>query len=311
MISMQEYVSRIAPGRYIVAVSGGVDSMVLLDVLRQQPQLELVVAHVNHGIRPDAKNDGEIIERVCASHNIAYTHVALHLAVTASEEAARRARYAFLRKCLSQYDAKAIITAHHQDDMVETVLINIMRGTGWRGLAPFTESQDLLRPLIDIRKNQLLAYAAHHHVVWREDTTNMGQTYLRNYIRHTAVPFLNEQTPGWRMAIMRHIRNQQHLRRTIEDELKVLLTSTVRFEKKIAVGHRYVWIMMADTTSYELFQALCRQLLGNSLVRELTEAAVLFIKTARPGKAMLLNTHWQLRVTTTEFIVEQRLVVVQ
>src|SRR2546428_6703449 len=107
-------------GKYIAAVSGGVDSMVLLDMLRRLPEHDLVVAHVNHGLRNDADDDEKLVAHYSMSHNIRFVSTHLQLKGT-SEDEARRARFRFLRRCCKKFNAQAILLAHHQDDVIETV----------------------------------------------------------------------------------------------------------------------------------------------------------------------------------------------
>jgi tRNA(Ile)-lysidine synthase len=307
---MAPKLSSLLPGTYIVAVSGGVDSMTLLTLLRQQPGLTIIVAHANHGIRDDSDADETLVSTFCKSHNIPFIVKKLHLDKNASEDEARKARYAFLRQCRKKYNAKAILTAHHKDDLIETALINLIRGTGWRGIAPFYASSDIVRPLLDVSKNQIKAYALQQGIAWREDTTNTDEHYLRNYIRHTLVPVLSKHSNEWQEDFMRLIRNQQALRRTIEQELKQQLAIYISVTAAQATLQRYEWIMLPQPIAYELFQALCREHIGNSLVRELALQALLFIKTAKPGKKMSLNNKWQLRATRSQIIVEPPSVVV-
>src|SRR5882724_12578395 len=110
----------IAPGRYIVAVSGGVDSMVLLDMLRRQPGLDVVVAHVDHGVRVDSHEDTTLVEHYATKYGLTCLVTQLKLGSGVSEETARVARYDFLQKCCKTQNAIGIITAHHQDDLIET-----------------------------------------------------------------------------------------------------------------------------------------------------------------------------------------------
>jgi tRNA(Ile)-lysidine synthase len=294
------------PGVYIVAVSGGVDSMTLLDVLCRRADLTLHVAHVNHGMRPDSGQDEKLVVSYCASHNIKYTVKKLSLGEGASEAVAREARYKFMRQCRNKYKAEAIITAHHQDDLIETALINIIRGTGWRGLAPFALNSDILRPLINTKKEDIRHYASAHALSWREDSTNTDERYLRNYVRQTFIPALTKRSTEWESSFLRLIRNQQELRRTIEDELKVKLTLCVAVNSTTPTLHRYYWIMLPQEEAYELFQTVCRQYLAHSVVRALALQALLFIKTARPGKLMPLGSQWQLRALADQIIVEPR-----
>jgi tRNA(Ile)-lysidine synthase len=181
----------IPQGKYVLAVSGGVDSMVLLDILRQDPTIELIVAHFNHGIRPDSIEDEKIVVNKAKEHGLAIEVGYGNLSSNTSEEKAREKRYAFLNKVKDNYIADKIITAHHQDDLVETAFINILRGSGHRGLVAMKINRDILRPLISIKKQQLINYAKLHGIIWREDTTNKNEAYLRNYIRQNVTPLLS------------------------------------------------------------------------------------------------------------------------
>lgn len=303
MKSILDALRAIESGRYIVAVSGGVDSMVLLDALRKLPGLDIVVAHANHGMRLDADEDMKLVRKFCMSHNITFETQELYLEPGVSEEKARNARYEFLQNCRKQERAKAIITAHQQDEVIETAIINLLRGTGWRGLAPFTDREDVLRPLLNIPKSMLVQYAKTHNVPWREDSTNTNQRYLRNYARHTLIPILKQNTK-WEENFLRLVRNQQTLRRTIEAEQRTYATSIFSKTSQGVYSRRYIWCMLTDDVAYELFQLLCRQTLGHTVVRSLAESALLFIRVAKQHKTMPLNAYWRLRVTVRDLIVE-------
>ncbi len=304
MEDLQQAVKSVAPGCYIVAVSGGVDSMALLDILRRRTDIYLIVAHVNHGMRTDAAIDQRLVEEYCASHNITFCSTQLHLGVQASEARARQARYRFLRQCRIKYNALAIITAHHQDDLTETAILNILRGTSWRGTAPFVRQDDVLRPLLNVPKKQLLLYAKQHNIPWREDFTNNQTMYLRNYVRNVVMPLLDRKSSDWHKKFLQQVRKQQALRRKIEAELSIMLTLLIIAYGQKITGQRYNWIMLPETLRYECFQTLCRTHLGASLVKPRATAACLFIKTALPGKVMPLNKDWHLRVTRRDFVVE-------
>jgi tRNA(Ile)-lysidine synthase len=171
----------VKPGKYVLAVSGGVDSMVL-DLLAKKQGIELIVAHFNHGIREDAGLDEELVCDTARQLGLEYVVGYGRLGKSASEDTARRARYAFLRRMQSRSDAEALITAHHQDDMIETVMINIVRGTGRRGLVSIANNS-VIRPLLDYTKAEIFEYAQKNGIIWREDSTNNDTKYLRNSIR--------------------------------------------------------------------------------------------------------------------------------
>src|SRR5688572_19923887 len=175
---------KISPGKYVVAVSGGVDSMVLLDLLRQKSKLELIVAHFDHGVREESARDRKLVQRIAKSYGLPFFYAEGNLGPKVGEALAREARYAFLRKIQEEQGAEAIITAHHQDDMLETAIMNLLRGTGRRGLSSLKSREGLVRPLLDWTKKDVREYAEEHDLVWAEDSTNDDDRYLRNYIRH-------------------------------------------------------------------------------------------------------------------------------
>lgn len=179
-------------GKYVVAVSGGVDSMVLLDILVHAPSLELVIAHVDHGIRDDSSQDLELVRVTCNNLELEFNSISLNLGANTSEEVARKARYDFLYSVQKQHNAAAIITAHHQDDLLETAILNMLRGTGRKGLSALADNPDVIRPLINVSKKEILEYAKANNIEWHEDSTNSDEMYLRNYVRSKLVSKLTD-----------------------------------------------------------------------------------------------------------------------
>lgn len=169
---------------YIVAVSGGVDSVVLLDIMHKKISAdELIVAHFDHGIREDSSEDALFVEALAASLGLKFISRREELGADASEALARERRYEFLNS-LKTSSEDILVTAHHKDDLVETVAINLMRGTGWRGLAVLDSG--VSRPLLDMTKLEILDYALRNGLEWREDSTNYSDAYLRNRLRSRA-----------------------------------------------------------------------------------------------------------------------------
>ncbi len=179
-------------GKYILAVSGGVDSMTLLHLLADKPGIELIVAHFDHGIRADSAKDEALVRSTARSYGLVYEAGKGSLGASASEATAREARYGFLNQLLIKHEAKAIITAHHQDDLIETVMINLIRGTGRLGLSSMASNKRILRPLLSTPKTEVLAYARQHKLEWREDSTNQDTEHLRNYLRLSVLPALTK-----------------------------------------------------------------------------------------------------------------------
>lgn len=184
-------ISSIDPGKYVIAVSGGVDSIALLNMLSKDKKLELVVAHFDHGIRDDSIDDRKFVQKLAKDYGLPFEYAEGHLGKKASESKARTARYDFLNTVLKKHKAAAIITAHHQDDVLETVVLNLLRGTGRKGLSSLQSKDSIVRPLLDIPKAELKDYALKNKLTWREDSTNKNPDYLRNWVRMYIVPKLS------------------------------------------------------------------------------------------------------------------------
>lgn len=199
-------------GAYVVAVSGGVDSMVLLHMLAEQAQQQsrgdrlhrFIVAHLDHGIRGDSHQDAAVVKELANRYHIPVVFHKVELGQHASEDQARRARYQFLRAVKQASNALAIMTAHHRDDELETALLHLRRGTGRKGLTSLRSGgqNDIIRPLLPFSKQDILGYAKKHNVPWREDNTNQDARYMRNHIRHNILKGSSEQV---REQIHQHI----------------------------------------------------------------------------------------------------------
>jgi tRNA(Ile)-lysidine synthase len=183
----------VEPGKYVVAVSGGVDSVVLLDLLSKTPDLELIVAHYDHGIRKDSTEDRQLVATLSQKYDLPYEFTEGELGLGTSEEAARVARYDYLRHICNIHKATGVVTAHHQDDALETLAFNILRGTNRKGMSSLQSSSELLRPLLGYTKEDIMQYAQVHHLQWREDSTNQDEKYTRNWIRRSVLPKLSRK----------------------------------------------------------------------------------------------------------------------
>ena len=210
----------IPPGRRIlVAVSGGADSMCLLELLRklqERAQLEIRVLHVHHGLRESAEDDLQYVEKYCEEAEIPFQAVRVDAAGYAAanglsvEEAARHLRYEALEKAAKEWDQQPdhsecrIAVAHHIEDQSETVLFNLVRGsrlTGLRGMLPVNGR--IIRPLLCCSREEIESCLVEHGITWREDETNEDVRYSRNLIRKQVMPLLLSINKGAREHIMR------------------------------------------------------------------------------------------------------------
>ena len=167
----------------ILAVSGGIDSMVLLERFFRDDPEDIVVAHFNHGTRTSADLDEQFVFSRCKELKVPFETMKVMLGEGVSEELARQKRYDFLYHVANKYSGE-IYTAHHLDDLIESIAINLIRGTGWRGLTPFSDNR-IHRPFIEMGfyKTDILRFAAENKVLFREDPTNATDDYLRNRVR--------------------------------------------------------------------------------------------------------------------------------
>jgi len=279
--------AQLTPGKYVVAVSGGVDSMVLLDLLHGLPDVELVVAHFEHGIRKDSDEDRKLVEAAAKKYGLPFVFARGNLGAGVSEATARTVRYNFLRQVQKEQNAQAIITAHHQDDVLETAIFNLMRGTGRKGLSALQSTENLTRPLLHIYKDEILAYAREHHIKWREDSTNNDETYKRNFIRRQIMPRLN---PQQKAALAAFVSRAQTSNAAIDAMLDELIKSGG------ATMGRQWFIMLPHQVSREVMAAWLRAHDVRDFDRPLIERLVIAAKVALPGKLIDVNADLVLHV---------------
>ena len=181
--------------KVFVAVSGGIDSMVLLDLV-SNIDFEFAVLHCNFNLRAqDSINDENFVINYCISKNINFftdnfdTKQFAQTHKISTQVAARKLRYDWFYEKLEEQNFDFLLTAHHLDDCLETFLINLSRGTGLDGLVGIPEINDkIVRPLLSFSRAEIEHYAHHNNINWREDASNFSDTYLRNKIRHHVIP---------------------------------------------------------------------------------------------------------------------------
>lgn len=277
------------PGTYVVAVSGGVDSMVLLDMLRKKPDLKLVVAHYDHGIRPDSAEDRKLVQSVAQRHGLQFVYNEGKLGPHASEAKARESRYRFLKRVQQAANAKGIITAHHQDDVIETAILNMLRGTGRHGLTALKSRDNLVRPLVDKAKQELIAYAKEHGLQWREDITNEDTRYLRNYIRHKLLPKFGDEAKKKLLSSVARLSE-------LNDEVDTLLVNQLHMQPKRGKIERYWFIMLPHEVAREMMAVWLRTH-NKSFDRRTLERLVRAAKVLKPGKVTDIDSQHVLGVT--------------
>ncbi len=187
------------PGRALVAVSGGPDSVALLDLLvrsREVHRLELVVAHVDHGIHADSGRVAGQVRDLALAWGTEFESVELGLGAAATETQARTRRYAWLEQTRVRTGAGVVFTAHHADDQVETILMRALEGSGPAGLAAMSDqSGAIVRPLLPFPREALLAYARERSLPTWSDPANHDSRHLRSWLRCEVLPQLRCRLP--------------------------------------------------------------------------------------------------------------------
>ncbi|MBM3138527.1 MAG: tRNA lysidine(34) synthetase TilS, partial [Chloroflexi bacterium] len=284
--------------RLVVAVSGGPDSICLFDLIYRLPY-QTTVVHFNHQLRPESDEEMRFVKSIAEGKKIPFFSRSINIHEFASseglgiEEAARRARYEFIFHVAAETKSQAVVTAHHADDQVETVLMNFIRGAGLKGLSGmtfcqrtnFSEKILLARPMLDFRKAELLAYCQDNGLQYYVDESNYEPVYFRNRIRNELIPLLREYNPNFIETVL---RNQKAL----ADDLRYILEITNSTLNDLLVNEKEGVL----TFSIEKFSPL-PDALKNYVLKELiqrinpdwTDISFEMIKTAR---TVLEKSNW-------------------
>lgn len=254
MTLKEKFVRHLKEGRFfnnedrvVVATSTGVDSMVLLNLLLHLPKElrpQLTVAHVNHELRSQSKIEEEYIQQYSKDRNL---HLAIHHwekkdhPETGIEEAARKERYNFFAQVMKDNNASILVTAHHLNDLAETMLMKLVRGGKLSQLIGIEESRafatgKLVRPLLHFPKEELIEYARQNNLKWYEDETNSELTVQRNRFRHEIIPLMLKENPKFLEGLLNYhdqLTTSLHIQKEYADgELEKLTLPNGRLDLK-------------------------------------------------------------------------------
>lgn len=284
--------------KYVIAVSGGVDSMTLLDMIyKQQGAESIIAAYFDHQQRDKDQiaADISVIRQYCKQRNIQFI-TNKYTGLGRSEADLRRARYDFLFDVLTSANYNKIITAHHKNDLLETALINILRGTYFRGLNSIANEGVLIRPLLKFWKYQLVEYANENNLTWHEDITNSDQTILRNYVRYVILPRI--EAAGKTRELYRLIDRQRQINNKIDDLMPTVMRSlsatskehTLNRQKFICTPHLVSMQVMNDFIKTNTASV---EIATNKLLK-----IVIFAKTAKPDRSIDISSGYRLGISS-------------
>ena len=193
--------------KLVLGVSGGPDSISMLNVLREIDEdetidlkFQIVVSHINHNIRKEAKEDEEFVKKYCDENNIKFFSKSIDVEKIANnskigiEEAGRKVRYEFFDEVLKETNSNKIAIAHNKNDKVETMIMNVLRGSGLLGLKGIEPKRGkYIRPLIEIEREKIEEYCEEKNLNPRIDKTNFDNTYSRNKVRNVVIPYIKQE----------------------------------------------------------------------------------------------------------------------
>ena len=225
---LNQYVPNWQQESYLLAVSGGVDSMVLLEsffkLQKSFKTLSFSVVHIHHHLREESDQEEEMVRNFCGERNISLEvyHWKQGVEQTVGiEEKARKFRYQKLNDSMKKNNARYVVVAHHADDQAETVLMKLTRGSTVEGIAgmkpirPFSEGY-LIRPFLTVDKEDLYEYASIHQIPFKEDSSNQSLEYTRNRFRNEIIPLFKQENPKFNQKI-------QEFTRTLQEQQEVIL----------------------------------------------------------------------------------------
>ena len=285
---------QLSPGPWLVAVSGGPDSVALLQLLAEQASttgIRPIVAHIDHGIHPDSAAVASLVERHAQRLGLDFTSARLELGVDATETAARQARYEALRSLASETGAQGIITAHHEGDQVETVLMRVLRGSGPAGLGGMGASGDgaVVRPALGLPQRALAAVTQAMGLEHWLDPANRDPVHLRSWIRGSLIPRLREHLPDVESRLLQ-VASQARDQREAWDELLQRLPGLDISEAPASMS-ALPWLAADSPLARQLLRALGRRA-GARLSHSAVQRALALVRGGVSGRRALMGEGW-------------------
>ena len=291
--------------RLITGVSGGVDSAVLLHLLnacRQEFEISLVVAHVNHGLRPkEAEKEAELVQKEAERLGWPYEYGQFNvkefqkMGGFSPQDGARRIRFHFFNSLLKKHGANKIALGHNADDQVETVLLRLIRGSGLKGLKGMLPVRDgrVIRPLLEVWREEIESLAREMEIPYLVDSSNLKEHYLRNRIRLNLVPFIErEYQPNFKEILLRTSAILREENDYLEQEAKKAYQQIVQEEKDAISFEFSQYQCLHEAIQWRVVQRILGGFYGEEGITEEGEGSdvrLIFEKLQRPSPSFLLE----------------------
>jgi tRNA(Ile)-lysidine synthase len=289
----------------LLAVSGGLDSMVLLHAMAAAARAQVAaVATFDHGTGPAATAAAAHVAREAAALGLSVVmgRIGTDEKPAASREASwRRARYEFLRSAAAPFGAR-VVTAHSEDDQIETVLMRVLRGSGARGLAGLYAPADLVRPFVGLRRSALAAHARDRRIRWHEDPSNLSPAHLRNRVRHDLLPALRAADPAIDEMLLGVARRAAALRAELDAHVTVNVGAHVT-GRSLHVQRSELSGYSADSLAV-VWAALAGRV-GLALDRRGTHRLASFTISGGDVGSVPLSGGWRVEASTDRFVLRR------
>ena len=277
--------------KILIAVSGGIDSMVLVHLLANAKQ-KFSIAHCNFNLRgKESDLDEQFVKDSAKKLNASFFIESFKTEKIASKNkisiqmAARDLRYAWFEKLQLEQGIDYVLTAHHKDDVLETFLINFTRGTGLEGLTGIPAvNNSIVRPLLPFSREEIEEFATKNKIAWREDQSNASTKYLRNKIRHDIVPILKELNPSFFKSFDKTLQNLNESLTLVEDRIESLKKHVISFENEKLLKISTTKILELKNPKAHLYELL--KPYGFTAWED-----AISLLTAQPGKQLFSKTH--------------------
>ena len=297
--SLEQLLADYRNARFLLAISGGVDSMVLLQLFKSS-NFKFEVAHINYQLRGvDSDKDQELVEQICQQNNIPF-----HLYQVSEkdikpensiQEWARIIRYDFFRQIQQERKIEFIVTAHHLNDQLETFIIHLSKASGIKGLSGIPSNDNhILRPLLNFSKTEIYDFAKEEKIEFREDLSNQKNDYLRNKIRNEIVPKLMEVNDSFLENFGKSISYLKQTERFVDEQISEIEKEIIVKEEDSILINKELFLNQSDFVQFEILRKY-----GFNDVEEITK-----MKKAKTGKKFI-SSEFQLSIDREIFIIKE------